>query len=302
MVDVNAAQRSIALTGASGLVGSRLQNLLEQQGHHVISLVRSDPREGERLWDPMRPDPALLDGVDTLIHIAGAPIFGRFTDKHKKKVRDSRVGPTHGLAELAAKTPGVNTMITASAVGYYGYQADEIVDESSPRGQGFLADVCDSWERACEPARRAGLRVVNIRTGLVLDGRGGILKVLATLAKMGLLGPLAGGQQWFAWVAGEDLVRIYAHAVVDSDLHGPVNAVGPEKVTNKQFTKMLADVVRRPAIIPVPGFAPALILGGQGAQELALASQHVKARVLGERGFEFFYRDARSAIRAELAS
>ncbi|MDK8451445.1 TIGR01777 family oxidoreductase [Corynebacterium mastitidis] len=300
MVDLGTSQRTIALTGASGLVGSRLRIFLEAQGHQVISLVRSKPGLGERLWDPHNPDTALLEGVDTVIHIAGSPIFGRFTGKHKKQVRDSRVGPTRALAELAAQTSGVTTMITASAVGYYGYQADEVVDEFSPRGAGFLADVCDCWERACAPAQQGGVRVVHIRTGLVLDGRGGILKVLATLTKTGLSGPLAGGQQWFAWVAGEDLVRIYAHAVDNSDLYGPVNAVGPQKVTNKQFTKILADVVHRPAVIPVPGWVPAVLLGRQGAEELALASQHVDARVLTNRGFTFCHGDARSAIRAEL--
>ncbi|MEJ4100274.1 TIGR01777 family oxidoreductase [Corynebacterium mastitidis] len=290
----------VAITGSSGLVGSKLTRYLRWQGHTVIPLVRKDPSGQSRLWNPEDPDPSILRGVDTLIHLAGEPIFGRFSAEHKEAIRQSRVGPTRRLAEVAARTESVTTMVCASAVGFYGYARDGLVDEESGRGGGFLADVCAEWEDACQPARDGGVRVVNVRTGLVLDRSGGLLKILGTLTRLGVNGPLAGGGQWFPWVGGDDLVRIYAEAVRNEDLRGPVNAVGPEKITNKDFTKALGRVLHRPTVLPVPRLAPALLLGEQGARELALASQRVDHRALRRCGFVFQHDTIRAALAHEL--
>ena len=291
---------TIAVSGTSGLVGANLCSLLEVAGHSVIRLVRGEPSGGERQWNPNDPAADLLDGVDVLVHIAGAPIGGRFTDEHKQAVRDSRVGPTRKLAELCAKTESVKTMVCASAVGYYGHNRDDVAAESAPQGEGFLADVVADWEADCQPARDGGVRVVNIRTGLVLGGNAPLLKTLANLTRTGLNGPLGDGRQYFAWIALDDLTDIYHRAILDDRLEGPINAVGPERVTNAEFTKILGSVLHRPTLVPVPKSAPALLLGEQGAEELAMASQNVVPATLQDHGHQFRYSTAESALRHEL--
>lgn len=279
----------VAVTGASGLVGSALTAFLSTGGHRVIRLVRGPARDrDERQWDPDRPAPDLLSGVDAVVHLAGASIAGRFTDAHKKAIRNSRIEPTRRLAEAAAgATDGPGVFVSASAVGIYGHdRGDAMLCEDSVRGDGFLADVVSDWEGATEPAGAGGLRVVNVRTGIVQSARGGTLRLMRPLFAAGLGGRLGSGRQWLAWIGLDDLLDVYYRALYDGRLTGPVNAVAPDPVRNADYTKALAGVLNRPAIVPVPSFGPRLLLGSQGASELAEANQRVvptKLQALGHR-------------------
>lgn len=297
----NGLKRStIAVTGSSGLVGSALTAFLRTGGHRVIRLVRRDARDtDERRWDPEDPDPQLLAGVDAVIHLAGASIAGRFTDKHRDAIRDSRIGPTRRLAELLARTdPRPAVLISASAVGYYGYdRGDDTLSEDSDRGEGFLADVVADWEEATAPAQDAGLRVVRVRTGIVQSPRGGTLRLMRPLFAAGLGGRLGDGRQWLSWIGIDDLVDVYHRALWDTALSGPVNAVAPQPVRNAEYTSTLAAVLHRPAVLPVPSLGPRLLLGGQGARELACASQRVAPRKLVAAGHRFRQPDLTQALR-----
>lgn len=269
-----AEPRTIAVTGASGLVGTALTALLTTGGHHVVRLVRGRPGEDERHWDPESPAPGLLDGVDAVVHLAGAPIAGRFTEAHKRAVHDSRVAPTRRLAALAGRA-GVPVFVSASAVGFYGPdRGDEELDESSPRGEGFLAGVVAGWEDATAPAADAGTRVVCVRTGVVQSPRGGALRLLWPLFAAGLGGRLGDGRQWLSWIGIDDIADVYLRAVADDRLAGPVNAV-TDAVRNAEYSRVLASVLGRRACLPVPGFAPRLLLGEEGAREFAEAGQRV---------------------------
>ncbi len=276
---IDPGPRTVAVTGSSGLVGRALCALLGTSGHRVIRLVRhATDGADERTWNPTDPAPGLLDDVDAVVHLAGAPIAGRFTERHKAKVRDSRVEPTRRLAQAAtAARNGPGVFVSASAIGYYGADRGETeLDEDAGRGTGFLADVVADWETATAPAADAGIRTVQIRTGIVVDPRGGMLGLLLPLFRAGLGGRLGSGRQWFSWIGIDDLCDVYARSVVDDALAGPVNAVAPNPVRNAEFTRTLAGVLRRPAVIPVPAFAPALVLGREGATEFALANQRVR--------------------------
>ncbi|MRH87586.1 TIGR01777 family protein [Nocardia sp. SYP-A9097] len=288
----------IAMTGSSGLVGSALSAFLTTGGHTVIRLVRHPARHaGEREWNLAAPAPELLDGVDAVVHLAGASIAGRFTAAHRRALVDSRVGPTRALAERAAAA-GVPTFVTASAVGYYGPdRGDERLDESSTRGTGFLADLVADWEHAAEPAARSGLRVVRVRTGIVQSPRGGTLRLLRPLFAAGLGGRIGDGRQWLSWIGIDDLVEIYHRALWDGELSGAVNAVAPNPVRNLDYTATLARVSRRPAVIPVPRWGPALLLGAQGAEELAAASQRVLPDRLTAAGYSFRHPDLDACLR-----
>ncbi|WP_216692769.1 TIGR01777 family oxidoreductase [Dietzia psychralcaliphila] len=295
---------TVAVTGASGLVGTALCALLGVAGHRVIRLVRGTPRGAdERRWDTVDPDPALLDGVDVLVHLAGAPIAGRFTDRHLAGVRDSRVGPTRRLAELVAAREGATAMVSSSAIGLYGAdRGDQTLAEDSDPGSGPVADIVVDWESDCEPALSAGARVVIVRTGLALSGAGGLLAPLAAIVRTGLGGRLGSGRQWMSWIALDDLTDIYLRAIVDPTMSGAVNAVAPEPVTNDEFTRVLGAVLRRPTVVPVPGFAPGLVLGSRGADELALADQKVDPVVLRGAGHPFRYPGLRAALAHELGA
>jgi uncharacterized protein (TIGR01777 family) len=307
---------TIAVTGSGGLIGTALTALLTTGGHRVIRLVRRPPRnEGERQWRPEEPAPTLLSGVDALIHLAGASIAGRFTPDHKREIADSRILPTRRLAELAAATatagaeagaaapknpdtPGLRAFVTASAIGFYGPdRGEEILTETSPRGKGFLADVVAGWEDAAAPAAAAGIRTVQVRTGIVQTPRGGTLRLLTPLFEAGLGGRLGSGKQWMAWISLDDLLDIYLRAVTDPQLSGPVNAVAPEPVRNIDYTRTLARVLHRPALLPVPAFGPRLLLGAEGTAELAQASQHVRPEVLIKTGHHFRQPDLEQALR-----
>jgi uncharacterized protein len=292
---------TIAVTGSAGLIGTALTALLTTSGHRVIRLVRRPARHpGERHWRPEDPEPQLLDGVDAVIHLAGASIGGRFTPDRKRQIRDSRILPTRRLAELAAAADGrgPRAFVTASAIGFYGAdRGDEILTETSPRGEGFLADVVADWEDAAAPADAAGIRTVRVRTGIVQTPRGGMLRLLSPLFAAGLGGRLGTGEQWLSWIGLDDLLDIYRRAVLDPGLSGPVNAVAPEPVRNADYTRTLAGVLRRPAVLPVPGLGPRLLLGDEGAAELAQASQCVKPERLIAAGHEFRQPDLGGALR-----
>ncbi|MET9000316.1 TIGR01777 family oxidoreductase [Amycolatopsis sp. NPDC004169] len=290
---------TVAVTGARGLVGTALTAMLTTGGHRVVRLVRRPAETAdERTWQPDDPAADLLTGVDAVVHLAGASVAGRFDERHRRAVRDSRIGPTRALAELAARTPGgPGVFVSASAVGYYGPdRGDEVLDEQSERGQGFLADVVADWEAATEPASAAGLRVVRVRTGLVLSPRGGLLRLQYPLFAAGLGGPLGAGRQWMPWIGLDDLAEIYLRAVTDTVLSGPVNAVGPEPVRNAEYTRTLAAVLKRPALLKVPSFGPRLLLGEDGARELAFADQRVVPRLLTDLGHDFRHRRLADAL------
>ena len=296
---------TIAVTGASGLVGTALCALLTGGGHRVIRLVRSPTSEQsplERVWNPGGPiDPALLDGVDAVVHLAGASIAGRFTPAHREAIRESRIAPTLALATAAAAA-GVSVFVCASAIGFYGSdRGDEVVTEASPPGGGFLADVVQEWEAACDPARGT-TRVVNERTGIVQSPRGGALRLQRPLFAAGLGGRLGDGHQWLSWIGIDDLIDLYLRAVVDPRLSGPVNAVAPQPVTGRDYAAALGRALHRPALVPAPAWSPALLLGKEGAAEVALASQRVEAGLLAEIGHEFRFPTLEPALRHLLGS
>ena len=286
--DAGAGSLVVAVTGSSGLVGTALSAFLSTGGHRVIRLVRGAPADaGERQWDPNRPAADLLEGVDAVVHLAGESIAGRFTEQHRRAIRDSRIEPTRRLAETAAGTPGLKAFVCASAIGFYGHDCgDRPLDEDSPRGQGFLADVVADWEAATGPAADSGLRVVTVRTGIVQAAAGGTLRLLRPLFAAGLGGRLGSGRQWLSWIGIDDLLDIYYRALYDTRLAGPVNAVAPNPVRNTDYTRALAQTLHRPALLPVPSIGPRLLLGKQGAVELAEADQRVapvKLQSLGHR-------------------
>jgi hypothetical protein len=305
---------TVAVTGSGGLIGTALTALLTTGGHRVIRLVRRPPRNSEeRQWRPEEPAPTLLSGVDALVHLAGASIGGRFTPDRKREIADSRILPTRRLAELAAATaadpktpktpktpdiPGLRAFVTASAIGFYGPdRGEEILTEASSRGAGFLADVVADWEDAAAPAAAAGIRTVQVRTGIVQTPRGGMLRLLTPLFEAGLGGRLGSGTQWLAWIGLDDLLDIYLRAVTDPHLSGPVNAVAPEPVRNIDYTRTLARVLHRPALLPVPAFGPRLLLGAEGAAELVQASQYVRPEALIGAGHHFRQPHLEQALR-----
>jgi uncharacterized protein len=294
------APATVAVTGSSGLVGSQLTAFLSTGGHRVIRLVRhAATKSDERQWNPDDPDPGLLAGVDAVIYLAGASIAGRFTEEHRAAIRDSRIGPTRRLAELIAKSAdGPKVLISASAVGYYGYdRGDQTLTEDSERGDGFLADVVAEWENATAPAEQAGVRVVRVRTGIVQSPGGGTLRLLRPLFAAGLGGRVGNGQQWLSWIGIDDLVDVYHRGLWDADLSGPVNAVAAEPVRNVDYTRTLAHVLRRPALLPVPPLGPRLLLGEQGARELACASQRVLPARLQQADHRFRRPDLEQTLR-----
>ena len=290
-------QLTVAMTGSSGLVGTHLRAQLTTAGHNVIQLVRGHARPGQRHWDMDNPDPDLLRGVDAVIHLAGESIMGRFTDKKKHKIAASRIEPTRKLARLAAET-GVQTFVSASAVGYYGTDAGDVArTESDGPGNGFLADVCAQWEDA---SRVDGMRTVNIRTGLALSGAGGLLPVLKASVNAGLSARFGDGDFWMSWVALDDLTDIYTRTLVDDTVTGPVNATAPEPVTNAEMSATLASLLHRPNLLSIPQFGPKLLLGNEGAHELALADQRAVPVVAKQHGWRFRYPTLEAALRHEL--
>ena len=293
----DAAPKTVAMTGSSGLVGTHLRAQLTTAGHTVIPLVRGSAGPGERHWNMDDPAPDLLRGVDGVIHLAGETIMGRFTEEKKRKIRDSRVEPTRKLARLAADS-GVEVFVGASAVGYYGTDAGSVPrTEADGPGEGFLAEVCEAWEEA---ARVEGLRSVHIRTGLALSSAGGLLPVLKASVNAGFSARFGRGDFWMSWVALDDLTDFYMRALLDETVSGPVNATAPEPVTNAEMSSTLARLLRRPDLFPIPTFGPKLLLGEEGAHELALADQRVLPTVAAKHGWRLRYPTLDAALRHEL--
>ncbi|HEY7016556.1 MAG TPA: TIGR01777 family oxidoreductase [Streptosporangiaceae bacterium] len=295
----------VAVTGSSGLIGTALAEALGQDGHEVIPLVRRPPGPGEIRWDPQAADgglaPGALDGVDAVVHLSGAPIAGgRWTAARKQKLRSSRVQSTQALvtAIAAAKNPP-QVLLSGSAVGWYGDTGDRAVDETAPAGTGFLASLVRDWESAARPARDAGVRVVNLRSGVVLSRRGGMLGLLAPVFRAGLGARMGSGRQFISWISLTDHIAAVRFLLGQAGIDGPVNLTAPAPVTNAVFTAALARALHRPALLWVP--APALQLGaGEMSSEL-LGSSRVLPRRLTEAGFAFRYPAIAAALAAELA-
>jgi hypothetical protein len=287
----------VGITGASGLIGSALAASLTADGHHVVRFVRRDTSDPNEIpWQPGRPlDPALLQGLNAVVHLAGAGVGDkRWTQAYKREILDSRVGGTTTIATaMAAASEGPRVLISGSAVGYYGDTGDRVTDETGPKGEGFLADVVEQWEAAADPARDAGLRVACARTGLVVSSKGGAWQKLFPIFKAGIGGKLGSGRQYWPAISLNDEVRALIF-LLDTDLAGPVNLVGPTPVTNAEVTKAMGETLRRPSILPVPGFALKAVLG-EFAED-TLASQRIVPQVLEQAGFTWEQPDIRSMI------
>jgi len=241
--------------------------------------------------------PETVSGFDVVIHLAGESVMGRWTSEKKSAIRDSRVLGTRNLAAALAQSDAKPlAFICASAIGFYGNRGDEILGEKSPVGRGFLPEVCRAWEDATQAAITAGIRTVNIRIGLVLSPQGGALGSMLTPFKLGLGGRVGSGRQWWSWIHIDDIVGGIHHAIHTDSLAGPVNLVGPNAVQNAEFTKVLAAVLRRPAIFPVPALALRLAFGQQAAEEMLLASLRVQPGNLGSSGYTFRFSELRPAL------
>ena len=292
----------ILVSGSSGLIGAALIPALKSSGYGITSLVRGAATGKEEIrWDPARPlAPESLSGFDAVVHLAGESIVGRWTEGKKRRIRESRVKGTLRLAEALAQAPQrPRVLISASAIGYYGDRGEETLREDSASGSGFLPEVCREWEDATELATKAGIRTVQMRFGLVLSRFGGALQKMLPPFRLGVGGNMGNGRQWWSWIDIDDLVGAVQHVIKTETLRGPVNVVGPSPVTNAEFTKTLASVLSRPAILPMPAFAARLVFGQMG-DELLLASQRVEPAKLLASGYVFQKPDLRLALSAIL--
>ena len=293
----------IAITGASGFIGTALCASLADHGHEVVTIGRpSRHHQPDIPWNPAAGEltgPA-LEGLDAVIHLAGESLSsGRWTRRKKRRILDSRVQGTRLLAEtLARLARPPQLLISASAVGYYGDRGDETLDEQSAPGSGFLAEVCQAWEAAADPARQAGIRTLHIRTGVVL-GRGGALPLMALPFRLFIGGRIGDGRQVMPWIALTDVVDALLHLLGDSELDGPLNLVAPQPVTNREWTRTLGRVLKRPSLFPLPAIAAKLLLG-EMAGELLLASVRVVPDKLMAGGYHFTYPDLEPALRSIL--
>ena len=295
----------IAVTGSSGLIGHHLRGVLEAAGHTVVPVVRRPAGPGEIQWDPTRATmaPGDLIGVEAVVHLAGAGIGDRrWTDSYRREILESRTRSTALLASTMATAfddGGPRRLLSGSAIGFYGASDDRMLDEASPAGDGFLADVCRDWEGATDPASEAGVSVAHLRTGIVLSPAGGALKKLLPLFRLGAGGRMGNGRQWQSWISIDDECAAIAHLLA-SHLEGPVNLTAPEPVTNAEFSRTLARVLGRPALLPVPRFGPAILLGSELADALLFTGQRVLPRALVDDGFVFAHPDLEGALRALL--
>jgi len=294
----------VAVSGAGGLVGRALCRALDADGHRVLRLVRRpSEHEAEVSWDPSsgQIEATRLEGVHAMVHLAGENVAaGRWNARRKTRIRTSRVDGTTLIARtLAGLKRRPTVLVNASAIGYYGDRGDERLDETSPPGTGFLAETCVAWEESVEAARSVGLRVPLLRIGVVLDAAGGALRRMLTPFRLGLGGRIGNGRQYMSWIALADLVRVIRRAIDDDALDGPVNAVAPRPLRNREFTRVMGRVLRRPTPLPLPAWAVRLLMGEMG-RELLLASSRVLPARLESIDFAFRHEDPESALRSIL--
>ena len=292
-----------AITGASGLIGTALTGALAAAGHRPVALTRGTATGDQICWDPAKGtiDAASLEGMDAVVHLAGAGIGDhRWSESYKREIHDSR---TAGTALIATTLAGLQdrpaVLLSGSAIGYYGDRGDEELTEASGAGTGFLADVCREWEAATAPASEAGIRVAHLRTGIVLSTAGGALKKQLPLFKLGVGGRFGNGRQWQSWISIDDEVAAIVH-LLTADVTGAVNLTSPRPVTSAKFAKALGAALHRPAALPVPAFAPKLLLGGELADNLLFQGQRVLPAVLLGAGFTFAHPELGEALAALL--
>ena len=292
----------ILITGSSGLIGSKLIKSLESKDYEVIRLVRFKKQchgKNIRYWQPKlnQLSQEALNGIDTVIHLAGERIDSRWSKEKKALIENSRVQSTKLLCNtmLSMKNPPKN-FLSASAVGYYGDRGEEVLDENSKSGNTFLAQVCQDWEKAALPAVEKGIRVVNMRFGIVLSLEGGALARMIPPMRRYLGGIIGNGKQYISWISIVDVVKAIHHVIFYNEISGPVNIVSPQPVTNKYFTELLGKILHRPTLVTVPKIAIKTILGEMG-KELLLTSARMEPSILKKRNFEFQHPDLESALR-----
>lgn len=297
----------ILVSGASGLIGTALVRVFAANQISVSRLVRKSKPDNEQeiSWEPQSfpamNDPSQLEGFDAVIHLSGANLAAhRWTTAYKEEIADSRVQTTEALAKLLAqlKNPP-RAFLCASAIGIYGNRGDEVLTEASTPGAGFLAETCVAWEAAAQPAKDAGIRVAHLRFGVVLSSEGGALAKILPVFRLGLAGRIGPGKQWMSWISLPDLVAAISHVIDTPQLAGPINLVGPDPVTNAEFTRTLGRAVHRPAILPAPAFALRLALG-EMADEALLASERAIPERLSESGFHFEHEQLGTALQSLL--
>jgi uncharacterized protein len=293
----------VLVSGVSGLIGTALVPTLEASGAEIARLVRAEsgPSPGTATevvpWDSAKPlAPEAVSGFDVVIHLAGESIVGRWSAAKKQKIRDSRVTGTRNLAEALAQAKNKpQVFVCSSAIGYYGNRGDELLRENSHAGTGFLAEVCREWEAATQPAISAGIRTVQIRTGIVLSAKGGALGKMLTPFKLGAGGRIGDGRQWMSWIDIEDMIGAIHHILKNDLVQGPVNMVAPKPATNAEFTTTLSSVLSRPAIFPMPAFAVKAVFGEMG-ETVLLGSQRVEPAKLVSTGYPFRFRELRESL------
>jgi uncharacterized protein (TIGR01777 family) len=293
----------ILITGATGLIGRALCRVLLSEGHRLVVLSRN-PAGATRLaaagvfaWQPEQAEPPVeaFDGVEAVIHLAGENVAARWTAERKRRIRDSRVSGTRNLvAGMRRATKPPRILLSASAVGFYGDRGAEVLTEASPRGTGFLSEVCEEWEAAARQAQTLGARVVTLRTGVALSREGGALKTMLPAFQFGVGGKLGNGRHWFPWIHLADIVGLFRHALLNEALSGPVNGTAPNPVTNEEFTKELAAVLHRPALFPVPKLALELLFGEMAG--VMLASLRVLPEAALNAGYQFQFPALRPAL------
>jgi hypothetical protein len=295
----------VLISGSSGFIGSALTAFLQQKGHATKRLLRKEPEsQNDLYWDPENGvlDKISLAGLDAVVHLAGENIAGsRWSPEKKARIRDSRLKGTRLLATaLAGLTTPPQVLICGSAMGYYGDRGEEVLNEESPPGKGFLADLCQEWEAAAEPAVKKGIRVVHTRFGLVLSGSGGALGAMLTPFRLGAGGKIGSGNQFWSWIALDDVTGVIQYVLATESLRGPVNTSTPNPVTNSEFTRTLGKVLKRPTLFPMPAFA-ARAAFGEMADEMLLASTRMAPQSLIAAGYNFLYPELEGALHHALA-
>jgi uncharacterized protein (TIGR01777 family) len=294
----------VLISGASGLIGRALTPALISAGHEPLALVRRAPRDNEVQWTPgERLNPAKLAGADAIVHLAGKNVAGRWTEKFKQEVLESRVRGTRTLADAAAESYRLSgqprIFISAAGVNFYGSRGDELLTEESSTGQGFLAEVSRQWEAAAAAATDAGVRVVNLRIGVVLARDGGALKPLLLPFRLGLGGRIGSGKQFWSWISFADIIGVAQFALHNDSLRGPVNTVGPAPVRNEEFVRALGEELHRPTIFPLPAWIVRTMLGEMG-EELLLTSIRAEPAKLRAAGYRFAHAELRDAMHAAI--